>query len=116
LPQSSLKTMKKNNMIKSTKKRETMTKIYMSDEDKMMRDKNLKWSEPTIINHINFVNNNDIKLNYQSIGDCYYDIYCQPELTSKDDLLKDMVKILNGELTIEDFKNEIKQWHKERQI
>jgi hypothetical protein len=31
-------------------------------------------------------------------------------------LLKDMVKILNGELTIEDFKNEIKQWHKERQI
>jgi hypothetical protein len=101
--------MKKNNMIKSTKKKETMTKIYMSDEDKMMRDKNLKWSEPTIIN-------NDVKLDYQSIGDCYYDIYCQPELTSKDDLLKDMVKILNGELTIEDFKNEIKQWHKERQI
>jgi len=27
LPQSSLKTMKKNNMIKSTKKKETMTKI-----------------------------------------------------------------------------------------
>jgi hypothetical protein len=109
LPKFSHKTMKKNNMIKSTKKKETMTKIYMSDEDKMMRDKNLKWSEPTIIN-------NDVKLDYQSIGDCYYDIYCQPELTSKDDLLKDMVKILNGELTIEDFKNEIKQWHKERQI
>jgi hypothetical protein len=109
LPKFSHKTMKKNNMIKSTKKKETMTKIYMSDEDKMMRDKNLKWSEPTIIN-------NDVKLDYQSIGDCYYDIYCQPELTSKDDLLKDMVKILNGKLTIEDFKNEIKQWHKERQI
>tara|TARA_R110000868_G_scaffold200049_1_gene447251 strand:+ start:37 stop:297 length:261 start_codon:yes stop_codon:yes gene_type:complete len=82
-------------------------KIYMSDEDKMMRDKSIKWSQPSIIN-------NDVKLNYQSIGDCYYDIYCQPELTSKDDLLKDMVKILNGELTIEDYKNEIKQWHKER--
>jgi len=25
-----------------------------------------------------------------------------------------MIKILNGELTIEDYKNEIKQWHKER--
>jgi hypothetical protein len=25
------------------------------------------------------------KLNYQSIGDCYYDIYCQPKLTSKED-------------------------------
>ena len=96
-------------MFKTNQPKETMTKIYMSDEDKMMRDKNLKWSEPTIIN-------NDVKLDYQSIGDCYYDIYCQPELTSKDDLLKDMVKILNGELTFEDFKNEIKQWHKERQI
>ena len=70
-------------------------KIYLSDEDKMMRDTSIKW--------------------YQSIGDCYYDIYSQPQLTSKDDLLKDMVKILNGELTIEDFKNEIKQWHKERE-
>jgi len=94
--------MKKTNQLK-----ETMKKIYMSDEDKMMRDKSIKWSQSSIIN-------NDIKLDYQSIGDCYYDIYCQPELTSKDDLLKDMVKILNGELTIEDFKNEIKQWHKER--
>jgi len=82
-------------------------KIYMSDEDKMMRDTSIKWSQSSIIN-------NDVKLDYQSIGDCYYDIYCQPELTSKDDLLKDMVKILNGELTIEDFKNEINQWHKER--
>ena len=89
-------------------------KIYLSDEDKMMQNKNLKWSESTIINHINFINNNDVKLDYQSIGDCYYDIYCQPQLTTKDDLLKDMVKILNGELTIEDYKNEIKQWHKER--
>jgi len=94
--------MKKTNQLK-----ETMKKIYMSDEDKMMRDKSIKWSQSSIIN-------NDIKLDYQSIGDCYYDIYCQPELTSKDDLLKDMIKILNGELTIEDFKNEIKQWHKER--
>ena len=54
------------------------------------------------------------KLNYQSIGDCYYDIYCQPELTTKDDLLKDMIKILNGELTAKDFKEEIKQWNRER--
>ena len=94
-----------------------MTKIYMSDEDKMMRDKSIKWSQSSIIkkDHLKRLKN-DIRLNYQSIGDCYYDIYCQPELTSKDDLLKDMVKILNGELTIEDFKNEIKQWHKERQI
>lgn len=23
------------------------------------------------------------KIDYQSIGDCYYDIYCQPELTTK---------------------------------
>ena len=84
-----------------------MNKIYISDEDKMMRDKSIKWSQSSVIN-------NDIKLDYQSIGDCYYDIYCQSELTSKDNLLKDMVKILNGELTIEDFKNEIKQWHKER--
>ena len=40
-------------------------KIYMSDEDKMMRDKSLTWSEPLIINHINFKNNNDIKLDYK---------------------------------------------------
>ena len=56
------------------------------------------------------------KLNYQLIGDCYYDIYCQPELTSKEDLLKDMVKILNGEITKQDYINEIKQWKKEREL
>ena len=85
-----------------------MKKIYLSDEDKMMRDKSIKWSQSSIVN-------NDIKLDYQSIGDSYYDIYCRPELTSKDDLLKDMVKILNGELTAEDFKKEVKQWNKERE-
>ena len=87
--------------------RDHMNKIYMSDEDKMMRDKSIKWSQSSVIN-------NDFKLDYQAIGDCYYDIYCQPELTSKEDLLKDMVKILNGELTAEDFRNEIKQWLIER--
>ena len=55
------------------------------------------------------------ELNYQSIGDCYYDIYCQPELTTKEDLLKDMVKILNGEITKQDYIEEIKQWNKERE-
>ena len=54
------------------------------------------------------------KLDYQSIGDCYYDIYCQPELTTKKDLLKDMVKILNGEITKQDYINEINQWNFER--
>jgi len=53
-------------------------------------------------------------LNYQSIGDCYYDIFCQPKLTTKIDLLKDMVKILKGEITKEDYIKEIKQWNKER--
>ena len=55
------------------------------------------------------------KLNYQSIADCYYDIYCQPELTTKEDLIKDMVKILNGQITKQDYINEIKQWNKERE-
>ena len=54
------------------------------------------------------------KLDYKSIGDCYYDIYCQPELTTKNDLLKDMVKILNGEITKQDYLDEIKQWNFER--
>ena len=49
-----------------------------------------------------------------SIGDCYYDIYCQPELTTKKDLLKDMVKILNGEITKQDYIDEINQWNFER--
>ena len=84
-------------------------KIYLSDEDKMMRDISIKWSQSSIIN-------NEVKLDYQSIGDCYYDIYCQPELTSKDDLLKDMVKILNGEITKQDYIDEIKQWNRERGI
>ena len=63
---------------------------------------------------ISSIINNDVKLYYQSIGACYYDIFCQPQLTTKDDLLKDMVKILNGQLTIEVYKNEINQWHNER--
>jgi len=58
--------------------------------------------------------NNNFKLDHQAIGDCYYDIYCQPKCTTKEDLLKDMAKILNGELTAEDYRNEIKQWVSER--
>jgi hypothetical protein len=50
------------------------------------------------------------KLNYQSRGDCYYDIYCQPKLTSNEDLLIDMVKILNGEITKQYYIDEINQW------
>ena len=57
---------------------------------------------------------NNFKLDHQAIGDCYYDIYCQPKCTTKEDLLKDMAKILNGELTAEDYRNEIKQWVSER--
>lgn len=57
---------------------------------------------------------NTFKIDHQAIGDCWYDIYCQPELTTKEDLLKDMAKILNGDLTIDDFKEEIKQWVFER--
>ena len=53
-------------------------------------------------------------LDHQAIGDCYYDIYCQPKCTTNEDLLKDMAKILNGELTAEDYRNEIKQWVSER--
>jgi len=56
----------------------------------------------------------NFKLDHQAIGDCYYDIYCQPKCTTKEDLLKDMAKILNGELTAEDYRNEIKQWVSER--
>ncbi len=94
-------------MFKTNQQKETMTKIYMSDEDKMMKDKSIKWSQSSVIN-------NDFKLDYQAIGDCYYDIYCQPQHTTKETLLKDMAKILNGELTAEDFRNEIKQWLNER--
>ena len=56
----------------------------------------------------------NFKLDHQAIGDCYYDIYCQPKCTTKEDLLKDMAKILNGELTAEDYRKEIKQWVSER--
>ena len=55
-------------------------------------------------------------LNYQSIGDCYYDIYCKPKLTTKEDLLKDIVKILNGKITREDYIKEINQWNQEREV
>jgi len=51
-----------------------------------------------------------IKLDYRTIGDCYYDIYCQPETITKQRLLKDMADILNGKLTAEDFRNEILAW------
>ena len=34
---------------------------------------------------------------------------------TKEDLLKDMVKILNGEITKQDYIEEIKQWNKERE-
>ncbi len=54
--------------------------------------------------------NNYFKLDYQAIGDCFYDIYCQPKCTTKEDLLKDMAKILNGELTAEDYREEIRHW------
>ena len=56
----------------------------------------------------------NFKLDHQAIGDCYYDIYCQPKCTTKEDLLKDMAKILNGELTAEHYRKEIKQWVSER--
>ena len=56
----------------------------------------------------------NFKLDHQAIGDCYYDIYCQPKCTTKEDLLKDMAKILNGELTAEDYRKEIKHWVSER--
>mgnify|MGYP003122491652 FL=1 len=56
----------------------------------------------------------DFKFHYNTIGDCFYDIYCQPNYTKKEDLLKDMARILNGELTPEDFKTEILQWVSER--
>ena len=56
----------------------------------------------------------NFKFHYNTIGDCFYDIYCQPNCTKKEDLLKDMAGILNGELTAEDFKKEILQWIGER--
>ena len=56
----------------------------------------------------------NFKFHYNTIGDCFYDIYCQPNYTKKEDLLKDMARILNGELTPEDFKTEILQWVSER--
>ena len=56
----------------------------------------------------------NFKFHYNTIGDCFYDIYCQPNYTKKEDLLKDMARILNGDLTPEDFKTEILQWVSER--
>jgi hypothetical protein len=56
----------------------------------------------------------DFKFHYNTIGDCFYDIYCQPNCTKKEDLLKDMAGILNGELTADDFAKEIIQWVGER--
>ena len=60
----------------------------------------------------------NFKLDHQTIGDCYYDIYCNSQCGTKQEminlLLKDMAKILNGELTAEDYRNEIKQWVSER--
>jgi len=64
----------------------------------------------------------NFKLDHQAIGDCYYDVYTnkrdgEPALLDKktiEYLLKDMAKILNGELTAEDYRNEIKQWVSER--
>jgi hypothetical protein len=49
---------------------------------------------------------NGFKFHYNTIGDCFYDIYCQPNCTKKEDLLKDMAGILNGELTADDFAKE----------
>ena len=57
---------------------------------------------------------NGFKFHYNTIGDCFYDIYCQPNCTKKEDLLKDMAGILNGELTADDFEKEIIQWVGER--
>jgi len=57
---------------------------------------------------------NGFKFHYNTIGDCFYDIYCQPNCTKKEDLLKDIAGILNGELTADDFAKEIIQWVGER--
>jgi len=54
------------------------------------------------------------KFHYQAIGDCFYDMYCQPEHTSKEVLLKDMARILNGELKPEDIQTSIEEWIAER--
>jgi len=57
---------------------------------------------------------NGFKFHYNTIGDCFYDIYCQPNCTKKEDLLKDIAGILNGGLTADDFAKEIIQWVSER--
>ena len=54
------------------------------------------------------------KFHYQAIGDCFYDMYCQPEHTNKEVLLKDMARILNGELKPEDIQTSIEEWIAER--
>lgn len=37
-------------------------KIYMSDEDKMMADKDLKWSEPVVMTHKEAAHSLDLEL------------------------------------------------------
>jgi len=49
-----------------------------------------------------------------TIGECFYDSYCQPNYTTTEKLLKDIASILNGELTAEDYKKEILEWIDER--
>ena len=64
----------------------------------------------------------NFKLDHEAIADRHYDVYTNknygaPTLLDKktiEYLLKDMAKILNGELTAEDYRNEIKQWVSER--
>jgi len=57
---------------------------------------------------------NKFKFHYQAIGDCFYDLYCQPKYTTKETLLKDMAKILNGELKAKHYQKEIECWIAER--
>jgi hypothetical protein len=56
----------------------------------------------------------DFKFHYNTIGECFYDSYCQPNYTTTEKLLKDIASILNGKLTAEDYKKEILQWINER--
>ena len=54
------------------------------------------------------------KLHHETIGDAYYDFYCNPKYITNETLLKDIAKILNGELSAEDFREEIREWLSER--
>tara|TARA_R100000655_G_C2924086_1_gene182826 strand:+ start:149 stop:394 length:246 start_codon:yes stop_codon:yes gene_type:complete len=49
-----------------------------------------------------------------TIGECFFDIFCQPNCINIEDLLKIIASILNGELTSEDFKKRILEWIDER--